>query len=334
MTGHLPARRLLFPAISLLLLLVPAAASVGASDTHALPHQRSAQILGIDGLYYDYSPSVVLGLQAEKFYGPDFDLACGYGGNIKAGMKNLSKLARMIQKSGRTTIFTVAPNKSSVLTSRIDPSQLPHGSCDQVGIGQQTKLLDSYSDPRYLPVRHLLHKEKRQTYWKTDLHWTSVGASVFTKALATRLSPKLGKVQRYRKGSLTQFGGLNALLHIPDEETAETATVRGGEEVTPRKVAAAQIFDNSWQTNRHRQTWPGRTLVIGDSMMSAALYNLRPIFARGRFMWLGHVTTADLAKAIAKADTVIFETIQIFVPVVDIGTAEFRGQVKHALRGS
>jgi len=67
-------------------------------------------------------------------------------------------------------------------------------------------------------------------------------------------------------------------------------------------------------------------------MMSVAMATLRPIFAHGRFMWLQHVPTKSIVRAIKKSDTVVFGSIQLFLPVVELGTEQFRSQVKHALR--
>ena len=325
------ARRSLSLLLALALLLVPAT-SLGASADHH-PHPRgSSTVPGIDGQTYDASPLVVPGLDQEKFFGPDFDLACGYGKRISAGMRELAKLARIIAQSGRTVVFTVAPNKSSVLTSSVDRTQLPHGSCDRVGLKQQQQVLDRFSDPHYLPLRRLLGNDRRQTYWKTDLHWTSVGGAVFSKALASKLDPRLGRRQNYHIGSLTALGGLNSIMHDAEEETAPDAKTRNGVKVWPRKIPVVNMFDNDWVAKPYQRTWPGRTLIIGDSMMFMALYTLRPLFARGRAMWVGHVDTADLAKAIARSDTVVLESIQIFVPVTDLVSKKFRSQVKRALR--
>ena len=228
-------------------------------------------------------------------------------------------------------MFTVAPNKSSVLTGRVDPAALPHGQCDATGLRQQQRVLDRYDDPRYLPLRRALRAVDWQTFWKTDLHWTSAGASIFSQALATKLDPQLGAQQNYTMGTFTGLGGLNALLHDPTLETVLTARSSNGVRVRPSLVAESAIRDHSWRSSPARRTWPGRTLLIGDSMLAASWETMRPVFRRGRFMWLGHVDTRDVAQAIADSDTVILETIQLFVPVADIVTKQFRRQVRRAL---
>jgi hypothetical protein len=326
------ARRLGVLALTLVLLFTGAAASVGAVPDHLPgPRQRTTSFVGIDGLAYTVSSSVVIGRRSEKYYGPDFDLACDYGHAITRGMRSLARLAHIIERSGRTVVFTVAPNKSSVLTGRLDPAQLPHGECDAVGLREQQRVLDRFSDPNYLPLRRALRAVDWQTYWKTDLHWTSAGASIFSAALAAKLDPRLGRQQEYVLDTFTGLGGLNALLHDPTEETVLTARSANGVSVTPDEVAEDAIRDHRWRSSPARRTWPGRTLLVGDSMLAASWETMRPVFHKGRFMWLGHVETADIATAIARADTVILETIQLFVPVADLVTKQFRRQVRRAL---
>jgi hypothetical protein len=310
-------------------LLVPSA-SLGAGGERS---NRSSAFFGIDGLMYDLSPSVIPGVGDEEFYGPDFDLACGYGNDLRAGMRNLSKLAQIIERSGRRVVFTVVPNKSSAELDQVDPAQLPHGDCDLVGLREQRKLLERYRDPRYVSLPRLLERDKRKVFWDTDLHWTTVGASVFSKALATKLDRKLGAHQSYRPGpDYTSLGGLNALLHDPQQETVPSAVPARSVKVSPRVVSQEGAYDHTWRTVAKQGTWPGHTVVVGDSMMSVALSTLRAAFSHGRFLWLQHVPTQDIVHAIASADTVVFETIQLFVPVVELGSRQFRAQVKKALR--
>jgi hypothetical protein len=313
--------------VTLLVVLVPAS-SLGASGARA---DADGTFEGLDGLVYAYSPPVVLGADGVRFYGPDFDLACGYGDRLVQGMRNLSKLARLIERSGRRVIFTVVPNKSTVMSAQLE--DVPHGTCDDVGLDEQRGLLENYRDPRYLALPGLLAKDHRQVYWDTDLHWTSLGATDFTRALAGRLDPRLARRQTYRHGTLTAIGGLNALLHDPTAETVPTAEPGRNVKVSPRTVAPTKAFDTTWRTRPAHRAWPGRTLAVGDSMMAVSLTTLRAVFQRGRFMWLGHVETSDIARAIARADTVVLETVQLFVPVNDLAKPQFYRQVRRALHG-
>ena len=195
---------------ALVAALLPLAA-VAADDT----------IVGHDGKTYPAAPPVIEGRDGDLFYGLAFDLFCtGAGPDLEKGMRRLTKLTRLIRGSGRTVVFTVVPDKSLVNDENVVSAQLPHGGCDTSGMRQQSKILDGYDDPTYLPVRKALVAEKKQSYWRTDLHWTTVGASVYAKALATRLSEPLGARQAYKKGKpQTEVGLLDQLRGVDTPET-------------------------------------------------------------------------------------------------------------------
>ena len=309
------------------LLVAPAAAVPPASP----------RFTGADGLVYDSAPLVVPGLNGDLFYGPDFDVACGLARTMRVAMDLQARLAEIIRRSGRKVVYTVAPDKSAVLTSDLDRAHLPHGSCDAIGLRQQRHLLDHYPDPWYLPVRHLLDSQSRQTYLKTDLHWSTVGGSIFAKALATRLDPRLGREQRYDYGTVTFEGVLNGALGINEPETAQSAAPAGPVVVRPSLTSAQlagpeSFYDHRWRSRPARLTFPGRTVVLGDSYMAFALENVRPIFRQGRFLWVGHVDLDSVIKAIKAADTVVFEYVQVFLASYPLSSETFLRDLKRALR--
>ena len=308
-------------------LLVPPAAAL---------QPATPRFTGADGLVYESAPLVVPGLNGELFYGPDFDVACGLAGRLRVAMDHQAELAQIIRRSGRKVVYTVAPDKSSVLTSDIDRANLPHGSCDATGLRRQRHLLDHYPDPWYLPARHLLDSQRRQTYLKTDLHWSTIGASIFAKALATRLDPRIGRAQRYSYGTTTGVGGLNVAQGVDEPETFETATPAGRAVVRTatgsRDWEVGDVFDHRWVSSPARLTYPGRTVLLGDSFVVLALENLRPIFRHGRFLWVDHVDLDTVIKAIKHADTVVFESVQVFLASYPLSTQAFRHHLRQALR--
>jgi len=309
---------------------------VGRAPQAATP-PGAARFTGADGLLYESAPPVMPGLDGQLFYGADFDVACGLSSRMRVAMDRLAKLAAIIQRSGRKVVYTVGPDKSSVLTSEVDAATLPHGSCDSLGLKAQRHLLDHYPDPSYLPLRRKLERDTRQTYLVTDLHWSTVGASIFAKALATRLDPRLGREQRYQYGTTTFVGGLNGALGINQPETAQTATPAGRVEVRPSltspQVAGLESFyDHRWRSRPAALTFPGRTVVLGDSYMAFALDNVRPIFRQGRFLWVGHVDLDSVIRAIKDADTVVFEYVQVFLASYPLSSETFLRDLRRALR--
>jgi hypothetical protein len=72
-------------------------------------------------------------------------------------------------------------------------------------------------------------------------------------------------------------------------------------------------FDISWSNRPARKTWPGRTLLLGDSFTYLGMESLVPLFRQARFMWLGHVNNVDIVRAVTESDTVVIEVAQRYV---------------------
>ena len=318
-------------AVVLAVLPVTAVRATAGDEGH-----RPGKITGFDGLTYDNAPFVVEGLNGELFLGPDFDVACATGARYDRALDTFAKVARIIARSGRTVVFTAAPNKSSVFPERLDTANLPHGQCDLAGIAAHNRVLMSYDDPNYLGLLGALRRTPHQAYWKTDPHWSSVGGSVFAKQLAAHLDPRLGRIQRYEYGSEEGVGMLTVELGEDTPETLETAfpaarvKVRNGRHCKRWAGYPTLIYDTCWVSSPAKRTWPGRTLLLGDSFMMYALENLRPLFRQGTFMWLGH-SESSVAREVRRSDTVVLEVAQLFVPGSIIATKSFRKELKRVL---
>ncbi|MDX6373022.1 MAG: hypothetical protein QOD98_2010 [Nocardioidaceae bacterium] len=297
----------------------------------------SAGILqGADGLTYQSAPLVMNGQDGNLFYGPELDLACGAGERLSVPMKALAALTRIIEKSGRKVVFSIAPGKTATMAGEL--AVLPHGYCDQSGLAAQNQLLDGFDAGEYLPLRHTLMDSRRQMYWKTDLHWTTVGGAAYAKALATRLDPRLGARQRYHYSSETRVGLLSKYLGLQLPETVQLASPAGPVKVRNANSADAWTgypeftFETSWASKPAARTWPGRTLLLGDSFMWYALENLRPIFHHGEFLWVVHSSDEEMTKAIQRSDTVVIEVYQLVLPGTPLVEPAFRQQLKAALK--
>ena len=303
----------------------------------AADHRASDTIVGHDGKTYPAAPPVVDGRRGDLFHGLAYDLFCSDAGpDLRAGMKRLSKLTGIIRASGREVVFTIVPDKGLVNESNVIRARLPHGRCDKVGMAQQRKIVDTYADRTYLPLRKGLAADKRQTYWKTDVHWNTIGASVYAKLLAARLDPALGKRQRYKAGApQTAVGYLNQLRDDDTPETVPSVRPATGVKVKPRpgtdSLDGQFPFDHEWTSGPAKLTHPGRALLLGDSFSLIGLVSLRPLFARGQFLWVGNVDPAKMARAVEKADTVVIEVVQFFTTVSPLGKKSFRKLVGNAL---
>ena len=333
--------------------LVPAATVAAPADGDRRPdpvsertsfsHKQSPltqqQYTGVDGQTHKHSPILIRGRNGTVFYGEEMDGACGYGKQFDASLRKLGKLARLIAKSGRRVVFTVPPNKSAVVKKDILKSQLPHGKCDLTGIAQQDRSLDRYADKNYVGLRKPLADRaahgQQHLFWPIDTHWTRLAADTWVKSLAGRLDPALAKRQTTRKARETIETDVSYLGVIP--ETKETGPAVFS--TTKVKVKAEPAYDpenvivphHTWSAKPAARTWPGRTLLIGDSFTYRALDALMPLFKDGEFIWYGQPGIPSIPDAIAAADTVVIEVVQRWVPISPLIKPDFTNQVKAAL---
>ena len=326
-------------ALAVLVLAAPAAMPA-AADAPARLAEHPRSFIGPDGTTYDSAPLTVPGRDGELYYGPDFDVACGLGSRTADGLRQVTRLARVIEHSGRTVVWTIAPDKTTVVPDDL-PEPMPHGACDSAGFDMVRRALDGVDDSSFLPLRAKLAGSRHQSYFKTDTHWTTVGGSVFAKAVARRLAPKVARLQSYVFGTEQRVGNLNYFAGNLELETAETAMPTTRVKVRTARTSADQVwggypqltYDYTWNSRPARRTVPGETVVIGDSFTMFALDSLMPLFERGRFLWRGKVGNKTEFRAIKRADTVVIEVNQLLASLgSSAADPDYRKRLRRFLR--
>jgi len=297
-----------------------------------------ADATGVGGLEVDTSP-VEVGTDGELFMDLEFELFCSLrGARLETGLRRLARLARVVSDSGRRVVFTVPPAKALILREQVAWSDVERRRCARSGMREQMQVLDTFAGPGYVSLRRALDRDHRQTYWRTDGHWTSVGATNWTRLLARELDPGLTAHLTYVPGTQTELGGLATLQGSTIPETVPTLTYAGPVRTVTARNSADELgqtdpltTDHSWVSRPRRLTWPGRSVLIGDSFTLVGLQNLRPLFHRGRYLWTGNVPERTLAEAIADADTVVLEVVHLFTYGSVLGTRSFRELVREEL---
>jgi alginate O-acetyltransferase complex protein AlgJ len=243
--------------------------------------QNAAQVLrGSDGWLF---------LQGEQ------DRSCAPAIPISDALERWAALVALVRRSGRRAIAIVPPDKASVYPEHL-PDGFPNADCAAVGKQALWALLErSARRTGVLPLRAALLREKRRggdtLYLRKDSHWNHVGSlSLVRAALAAVGGPvriAAGEVVDVGEGPYT--GDLTGLLGDPESDTTPQRTVT-------RAPDAPKV--------------PGRTLLVKDSYGEAPSGQLAPYFEDLRtILWVG-TPPARLAREIALADTVIFETVE------------------------
>ena len=303
-----------------------------------LPHQ-GAVARAQDDLPADDGFTVIEGRDGHLFLDLEFENLCAWkGARFEAALQRLDKLADLITRSGRRVVFTVAPGKTTIERAAVVWREVPRRRCARTGLREQLKVLDRFASPAYVPLRRAIERDDRQTYWRTDGHWTTVGATHWTHALARHLDPRLARRQHYSFGTSTAVGYLNTIRGVSVPETIPTAVYDGSVRVRTAKDSVDDLgatdsypVDHSWVSRPRAETWPGHTLLVGDSFTLLALDQLRPLFARGRYLWTGNVPEQTIADAVAESDTVVLELVQFFAAGNPLTTKSLRTLVRQAL---
>jgi hypothetical protein len=322
----------------LLALSLALAGTAQARDVTGISGNPGTPFTGIDGLVHLTSPVAIKGRHGYFYIGSDFDTACAFGPALGNAMDGMARLAAIIARSGRTVVWTIAPNKSAVEQRQL-PTPLPQDSCARRGMALQTKLLDTYRDAHYVPLRRALATAPG-AYWRTDSHWSTVGTSVAAEQVARRLSPKVAALQHYRPTERTHRGDLSYYVPGKGAETAPARVPRNG--VVTRPGAGSPAYDPtltsvytdlSWVSSPRAKTYPGDTLLLGDSFTYVSFEAMSNVFRKGRFIWTGTQSDDAVVAAIKQADTVVLSVVQRFAPITPLISPAFQDQVRTALRG-
>lgn len=263
------------------------------------------------------TPKVIRGSDGFLFFGTDFVAACEAQSGFATAVKRLQALVDVIERSGRTVVFTVAPDKSSVVRDKV-PTAVPRGACARSAIDDQVALMDGMSSPQWMPLREQLtamHRRGQDAYWKTDTHWTTLGGSVLAEAVADRLLPsgsrgfQITRTTSERVGDLTRMIGLDFTEIAGSVEASTSATVT--EVLPPGHDPAKGIRQTAaWTSSPARDLVGGRSVLVGDSFMFETLPLLKPMFADGTFAWIGTTPDDEIVEHIKSSDTVVIEVVQ------------------------
>lgn len=310
----------------------------GRGTEEAVIPPLDRMFIGYDGWIYTRAGWTVKGQHGTVYLGEEFDSACVTGDNFDDALDRIGTFVKMIRASGRRVIFTITPSKTAI-NKRDLPVAMPHGDCDVNGIRAQDQILDSYQDASFIPIRSTLERltaQKVPVYWKLDSHWTTVASTMWGQTVAQHLDPRIAKFQRYKLSTRTHVPDIAYVIGqqgVYETEQARLTKTKVRTEFAPPGYHHVNLtgFDLNWTNRPKKKTWPGKTLLLGDSFTYLGMESLIPLFRNGRYMWIGHVDNSDIVDAVAESDTVIIEVAQRYVATSWLGDPGVQAQLALAL---
>ena len=144
---------------------------------------------------------VTLGRDGQLFYSSTLDDYCGQGlsdAELRAAAENLAAMQAAVESRGGTFLFTVAPNKNSVI-----PDAMPDRFPEDRGSSNYARLLPLLEEygVHYADLLTPLSADP-SLYYRTDSHWTAEGAAL----AADTLLGSLGRDSAFAAGPFAEDG--------------------------------------------------------------------------------------------------------------------------------
>lgn len=264
-------------------------------------------------------PKVLQGKDGWLFLGADVSGACEPLMPLDETLAGLSRFGDMVQRAGKTYVFTVAPDKSTM-----NPDKMPESYVgeDCAPRAKQAFWERMQNDPPvgYADLEQELERvqeEGGENLWRpSDTHWAQRGALVYAQELAEALDPALWRTSRIvPTGPVQLQADLAAQLGTPrKDEVPGWRLEREGVTVTDERATTLAA------TTTGAPLYTPETLILGDSFTQSSLSLLSPLFASARIVQPATATDDPpaLVSAILSSDTVILEIVERSVVAGDV----------------
>ncbi|WP_067127837.1 alginate O-acetyltransferase AlgX-related protein [Microtetraspora malaysiensis] len=263
-------------------------------------------------------PRVIEGRDGWLYFGDDVAEACRPEWSIDETLDRVRRLARMVRKSGKRFLFTVAPDKTT-----IHPEHLPERFLGEDCLERRKREfwaalaqadLDGYIDLRSALLK-LRNEAGKAVYWSTDSHWNDRSSALYGMLLAEAVQPGLTESSDLtRTGSQTRTGDLGPLLGTPREEIVEQWSLkREGVRQLRRDDSGTPLWFRVTNTSGKAPLFTPRTILIGDSFTRTSVPWTTPYFADLTVMRSDAPARAgarQVADQIAASDVVVFEMVE------------------------
>ncbi|MGX7823693.1 alginate O-acetyltransferase AlgX-related protein [Actinokineospora sp. 24-640] len=258
-------------------------------------------------------PTVLEGRDGWLFLGEDVRGACLPTVAREDVVAGIERLRRAVEASGRTFVFVVAPNKSTMVP-RFMPDDYVGKECAQsvlpVFWDQTVPALDG------IDLRDSLDRAAADTplYTPVDSHWTPGGALVMVRALAEAVEPGVTATWRIGPGDLLTTGG--DLPPLIGREVSAAARhydlLPDGETVRSRPVNKQFLEPLSLRQGVGEGVVKPRVAMVADSFSLAATPYLAGAFSDITLVHADSIGkgTVGLDDFVADREVFVFEAVE------------------------
>ena len=264
-------------------------------------------------------PKVLQGRDGWLFFGADVSGACEPLLPLDETLAGLTRFGELVQRAGKTYVFTVAPDKSTM-----NPDKLPESyvgdDCAPEAKRAFWERMEADPPLGYVDLKQELERvqeEGGENLWRpSDTHWAQRGGLVYAQEVAEALDPALWRTSRITPtGPVELQADLAAQLGTPrKDEVPGWRLEREGVTVTEQRATTLAATT----TGAPLHTPP--TLILGDSFTQSSLSLLAPLFASARIVQPATATDDPpaLVSAILSSDTVVLEIVERSVVAGDV----------------
>jgi hypothetical protein len=212
----------------------------------------------------------------------------------------LHALEKIIVSSGRTFLFTIAPNKSTIYPEHIGFSP-SYQNCGKSRYDILLEKQSAYPIRNFVRLDDLLLNEKKSNplYYKTDSHWNEYGAFLVSRSILKKLFDRQWRSQlplfEFVKTDISGGMAFDIMGLLFTERTLHMKTLNYPAAVINNKGPLVSVSDDSYDKNK-------RMDIIFRAKNPVWHYSLKK-----------HLISEDLPSAIFYSDSYAVSLIQYIV---------------------
>lgn len=264
--------------------------------------------------------------------------SCSHAGEMEVLARQLQEVDHIVRASGRTFVFLVAPNKSTIYPEHVDIVR--SRGCFKSRYDLLLEAIGRYPLSHFLRLDDLLlaAKKEKQVYFKMDTHWNDEGVLIVIDALLRQLDfamdngmfNGLQKTTQPRRGDLAFMMGLQAYEVAPYVRLNLDEVSRSSEPSTPESPVS-HLRTEPVGFDGQRMLLPG-AVIYRDSFLENPMRFVEQVFSQIDAYWTqGGIDTHGIylpmrgsEEALRGSRIVIFETVERHLPFIKVDPKRFR----------